>query len=60
MYKSFAEKGLSFLQHIYVYDFNLDARETTADVNYNDRSGVYRIWFLEFEGFTCAYTLIDN
>ena len=60
LYKSFAEKGVSFLQHIYVYDFSLDAGETTADVNYEGKSGVYGIWFLEFEGFSCAYTLINN
>ncbi|GAB5398716.1 MAG: 4'-phosphopantetheinyl transferase superfamily protein [Aureisphaera sp.] len=60
LYKSFAEKGVSFLQHIYVSDFRLDALETTADVSFEGKNENYHVWFLEFEGFTGAYAVINN
>ena len=58
LYKSFAEKGVSFLQHLYVEDFRLDATATEASVNYMGKSTDYDIWFIEFEGFTCVYAHI--
>ncbi|MEM7084878.1 MAG: 4'-phosphopantetheinyl transferase superfamily protein [Bacteroidota bacterium] len=57
LYKSFSEKGVSFLQHIFVEDFRLDDDQTTADISYEGKISKYRVWFLEFEGFTCAYAL---
>ncbi|NND62814.1 MAG: 4'-phosphopantetheinyl transferase superfamily protein [Flavobacteriaceae bacterium] len=60
IYKSFAEKGVSFLQHIYVEDFRLDEMETSASVVYKNKSETYKINFEEFEGFTCAYAVILN
>jgi phosphopantetheinyl transferase len=60
LYKSFAEKGVSFLEHIYVDDFRLDANKTTATVSYGDKEEKYNVEFLEFEGFTCAYALISE
>ncbi|NNM23173.1 MAG: 4'-phosphopantetheinyl transferase superfamily protein [Flavobacteriaceae bacterium] len=60
IYKSFAIKGVSFLQHIYVEDFPLDEPNTTATVEFDGKSQSYHIEFLEFEGFTCAYALILN
>lgn len=60
IYKSFAEKGVSFLQHIVVDDFSLDAEDTAATVRYRGRTQRYGIRFLEFEGFTCAYALISK
>lgn len=60
LYKSFAEKGVSFLQHIYVEDFRLDASITTASVSFAGKAEKYDIWFLEFEGFTCAYAHISE
>lgn len=60
LYKSFAEKGVSFKEHIVVTNFDLDHLETTATVNYNDKHQEYDIWFMEFEGFTCAYAIIKN
>jgi 4'-phosphopantetheinyl transferase len=59
LYKSFAEIGISFLQHIYVEDFRLDEGRTTANVSFEGRVENYQVNFLEFEGFTCAYALID-
>ncbi len=60
LYKSFARKGVSFLQHIYVEDFRLDDLASTAEVSFNDKAETYDVWFLEFEGFTCAYALIQQ
>jgi 4'-phosphopantetheinyl transferase len=60
LYKSFAEKGVSFLQHIYVEDFQMEEYETEAEVSFEGRFAKYRVWFLEFEGFTCAYAQIKN
>jgi len=60
LYKSFAEKGVSFLEHIYVEDFNLDENKTTATVTYEDKQQKYDVDFLEFEQFTCAYALISE
>jgi len=60
LYKSFSEKGLSFLQHIYVEDFSLDESETTARVSFEGKDQKYNVWFLEFEGFTCGYALISD
>lgn len=58
LYKSFATPGVSFLQHIYVKDFRLDALETKAEVTFDDLEENYKVWFLEFEEFTCAYAVI--
>lgn len=58
LYKSFAQKGVSFLEHIYVENFTLGEEQTFASVSYFDRSERYRVNFLEFEGFTCAYAQI--
>ncbi len=58
LYKSFAEKGVSFLQHIYVEDFRLEEDETEAEVSFEGKFAKYNVWFLEFEGFTCAYAQI--
>lgn len=58
LFKSFAEKGVSFLQHIDVHDFDLDDHKTTASVNYGAKEKTYHIDFLEFDGFTCAYAQV--
>lgn len=60
LYKSFAEKGVSFLEHIYVEDFGLDDTKTNATVTYEDKERTYDVDFLEFEEFTCAYALISE
>ncbi len=60
LYKSFAEKGVSFLQHIYVEDFDMDILSTTAIVNYKGKSETYTVYFEEFEGFTCAFALLNR
>jgi 4'-phosphopantetheinyl transferase len=55
LYKIYGQKGLSFLQHIVVSDFELEALRTTAEIRYHGKIGLYQVHFLEFEGFTCAY-----
>ena len=60
LYKGFNSAGLSFLNHIHIEDFGLDQNETTAIADFNNKTESYHIWFSEFEGFTCAYALINN
>jgi len=60
LYKSFAQQGVSFLQHIYVEDFSFEENCTTATVTFNETRENYDVWFLESEGFTCAYALISK
>src|SRR5699024_10923246 len=57
---SFAEKGVSFLQHIDIHDFDLDDQRTRATVTYGKRIESYDVDFLEFDGFTCAYALVSK
>ena len=59
LYKSFAHPGVSFIQNIYVEDFRLSDSQTTADVRSAGKSEVYNVHFLEFEEFTCAYSLLQ-
>jgi len=60
LYKSFNRVGLTFLNHISVADFSLYENKTTANVNFEDKEEEFDVWFLEFEGFTCAYALLNE
>lgn len=60
LYKGFNSAGLSFLNHIHVEDFGLDQKGTTAIADFNNKTESYHVRFSEFEGFTCAYALINN
>ncbi len=60
LYKSFAEKGVSFLQNIYVEEFALEDNKTTATVTFEEKTVKYNVDYLEFEGFTCAYALLSD
>lgn len=57
LYKIYAAKGLSFIRHINVHDFSMSDNETTAEIFYEGKSSLYQVYFLEFEGFTCAYAI---
>jgi len=57
IYKYMSIPGLLFLHHIYVEDFDFEAMETRAKVNYQGKEVKFNIHYLEFEGFTCAYAL---
>lgn len=56
LYKLYATPGLSFKQHTLAIPFTLEEHTTTAWIDYDIKSR-YTAEFLEFEGFTCAYTL---
>ncbi|MBT8234834.1 MAG: 4'-phosphopantetheinyl transferase superfamily protein [Bacteroidia bacterium] len=57
LYKIYATKGLSFLNHIYIHDFTLEALDTTGIINFFGERSSYDIDFLEFDGYTCVYAL---
>lgn len=58
LYKSFAEKGVSFRQHVYVDDFFMKNLKSTAWVDFEGRKEYYDVNFVEFEGYTCAYAIL--
>lgn len=60
IYKVFSEKGLSFLKHIDIDDFSMEASKTKGSVYYGKETATYSLDFLEFEGFTCVYALEEN
>ena len=57
VYKLFAQPKVSFLQHINITDFDFDDQKTTGKITFNGKTSWYEFEFLEFEGFTCVYTL---
>lgn len=59
LYKLFATPGMLFREHFLVIPFMLEDGETVAWIIYKDRKYRYNTWFLEFEGFTCAYALCE-
>ena len=56
LYKLFATPGLSFLQHTLVIPFTIEDGQTTSWIDYKKRKYRYNAQYLEFEGFTCAFT----
>jgi len=59
LYKIYATKGLSFLQHIDIADFEMEAGETSGLIRFEGIQSSYHIEFLEFEGYSCVYALTD-
>lgn len=57
LYKLFATPGLNFKEHCLVIPFTFEEPSTTAWIDYENKKHGYKINFLEFEGFTCAYAL---
>lgn len=57
VYKLYAQPKVSFLQHINITDFDFDDQRTTGKITFNGHTSWYEFEFLEFEGFTCVYTL---
>ena len=55
-YKLYGKKGLFFLRDMDVDDFDLADQLTTVRVLNQKHQPTYQIQFLEFDGFTCAYT----
>ncbi|MEX2350360.1 MAG: 4'-phosphopantetheinyl transferase superfamily protein [Flavobacteriaceae bacterium] len=57
LYKLYAERGVSFLHHIDVKDFQFEDLQTKADIIFNGKINTYQVHFFEFENFTCAYAI---
>lgn len=57
VYKLYSQPKVSFLQHIDITDFNFDDQKTTGKITFHGKTSWYEFEFLEFEGFTCVYTL---
>lgn len=57
LYKLYANRGVSFLHHVDVKDFQFEDMQTTADIIFNGKVHTFKVHFFEFEGFTCAYAL---
>jgi len=57
LYKLFATPGMLFKEHFLVIPFMLQDLETTAWIDYKGRKQKYEVEFLEFEGYSCAYTI---
>lgn len=55
-YKLYGKKGLFFLRDMDVDDFDMTDSATTVRVFNQKDQPQYQIKFLEFDGFTCAYT----
>jgi len=60
IYKLVGIPGLLFLHHIYVEEFSFDDEILKARLNYQGKQTNFKLKFLEFEGFTCVYTLLDE
>ena len=56
LYKLFATAGMLFKDHFLDIPFMLEDSNTVAWINYEGQKERYDIGFLEFEGFSCAYT----
>ncbi len=59
LYKSFAQPGVSFIQNIYVENFDMREDQTTAIINFEGAKAEYHVRFLEFDDFSCAYAILQ-
>ena len=57
LYKLFATPGMLFKKHFLVIPFMIEDKETLAWIDYKGSKIRFKAEFLEFEDFTCAYTL---
>ncbi|OUR91572.1 4-phosphopantetheinyl transferase [Flavobacteriales bacterium 34_180_T64] len=57
LYKLFATPGMLFKAHFLVIPFMIRDGETVAWIDYKGEKIRFKAEFLEFEGFTCAFTL---
>ncbi|WP_414000027.1 4'-phosphopantetheinyl transferase family protein [Flavobacterium sp. W1B] len=54
------EKGISFKNHIKVGTFELENKEATAELHFNNLIKDFKIHFEEIEGFTLVYAFQEN
>ena len=57
LYKVFATPGMLFRDHFLVIPFMLDEEQTVSWIDFNEKKYRYQVEFLEFDGYTCAFTL---
>jgi 4'-phosphopantetheinyl transferase EntD len=57
LYKLFATPGMLFRTHFLVIPFMLEDGETVSWIDFGDKKYRFTAQFLEFEEFTCAFTL---
>lgn len=54
------EKGISFKNHIKVNSFDLEAKETIAELHFDNLIKDFKIYFEEIEGFTLVYAFQES
>ena len=54
------EKGISFKNHIKVRSFDLDAKQTIAELHFDNLIKDFKIYFEEIEGFTLVYAFQES
>ena len=57
LYKLFATPGMLFRDHFLVIPFMLEDRETVSWIDFKNKKYRYQAQFLDFEGFSCAFTM---
>ncbi len=57
LYKLFATPGMLFRNHFLVIPYMLEDMETVSWIDFKGMKYRYQAQFLEFDGFTCAFTL---
>jgi len=57
LYKLFATPGMLFREHFLVIPFMLEDGETISWIDFKAQKHRFTGYFLEFEDFTCAYTM---
>jgi 4'-phosphopantetheinyl transferase EntD len=57
LYKLFATPGMLFKEHFLVIPFMLDHQVTAAWIDYKGLKQKHEMALMEFEGYSCAYTL---
>ena len=57
LYKLFATPGMLFRNHFLVIPFLVEGCQTVSWIDFKGKKYRFQAQFLEFEGFTCAFTL---
>ncbi|NAS31260.1 4'-phosphopantetheinyl transferase superfamily protein [Flavobacteriaceae bacterium R38] len=57
LYKAYATAGISFKEHIRITPFSLNDVSGKACVDHKGKKENYQVYFLTFDGFSCAYAL---
>lgn len=60
LYKLYATPGLSFKDHIKVLKIDFRTNNIVSTIVYEGKEEYFKLSFIEFEGFTCAYVIPDR